>query len=102
MAPGPATCQLGLPQPDWRPQPGYKSRVPGTLTQPPKEAGEPPPGGGPSQAWGLDIFLPLAWLGLRACCFSASSVLDFLTIKMSMFALDPGGNPPYPCLGCGL
>lgn len=43
MAPGPATCQLGLPQPDRRPQPGYKSRVPwDPAPSSPKEAGGGP------------------------------------------------------------
>lgn len=50
---------------------------------------------GPFLGGGLDIFLPLARLGLRVCCFSASSGLDFLTIKMSVFAVDPE-VPPHP------
>ena len=81
-APGPATCQLGLPQPDGHPQPGYKSGVPwDPAPSSPQEA----------LSWeaGAGIFLPLAWSGLRVCCFSAASGLDFLTIKMSVFALDP-------------
>lgn len=75
---------------------GTSPGSPGTLRPAlPKRLGEAPAWWGPFLRRRLDIFLPLAWLGLRACCFSASSVLDFLTIKMSMFALDPE-VPPHP------
>lgn len=79
VAPGPATCQLGLPQPDRHPQPGYKSRVPwDPAPSSPKEAG-----GGPRLVGapfsGGDWTFSCHWLGWDSGCAASQFLLSSIS-----------------------